>query len=96
MYLHLGQDTVVKTDEVIGIFDIENATVSGATKKYLANAQKKGNVISVTEEIPKSFVLCRKGKRVLENSKTKVYISQISSSTLRKRANYVQLISNIK
>ena len=28
MYLHLGQDTVVRLDEIVGIFDMENATIS--------------------------------------------------------------------
>ena len=28
MYVHLGNETVVKEDEIIGIFDIETTTVS--------------------------------------------------------------------
>ena len=28
MYLHLGQDTVVKMSEVVGIFDLETSTIS--------------------------------------------------------------------
>ena len=28
MYLHLGNAVLVKTDEVIGIFDLDNTTVS--------------------------------------------------------------------
>ena len=28
MYLHLGQDTVITTETVIGIFDMDESTVS--------------------------------------------------------------------
>ena len=79
MYLHLGQDTVVKTDTVIGIFDLDNATVSKKTRDFLTRAEKDGKVVNVTYELPKSFIVCN------DKGKTKVYISQISSVTLFKR-----------
>ena len=79
MYLHLGQDTVVKTDTVIGIFDLDNATVSKKTRDFLTRAEKDGKVVNVTHELPKSFIVCN------DKGKTKVYISQISSVTLLKR-----------
>ena len=88
MYLHLGQDTVVKLSEVVAIFDLENASIAKATKRYLAQAQKQGLVVNVSTELPKSFVVC-----VDEKGKNTVYISQISSSTLKKRTNFVKEIS---
>jgi hypothetical protein len=88
MYLHLGQDTVVKLSEVVAIFDLENASIAKATKRYLALAQKQGLVVNVSTELPKSFVVC-----VDEKGKNTVYISQISSSTLKKRTNFVKEIS---
>ena len=33
MYLHLGNDVLVKTEEVIGIFDLDTTTVSKKNKK---------------------------------------------------------------
>ena len=48
MYLHLGQDTVVRTDEIIGIFDMETSTISKITRNYLADVQKKGYVVNVS------------------------------------------------
>ena len=59
MYLHLGQDTVIKMDEIVGIFDLETATVSKISRDYLARAQKSGQVVNVSLELPKSFVVCR-------------------------------------
>jgi hypothetical protein len=81
MYLHLGQDTVVRTGHIVGIFDLENSTTASATREYISRAQKNGEVVNVSMELPKSFVVCSDGR------KTTVYISQISAQTLLKRAN---------
>lgn len=79
MYLHLGQDTVIKTKDIIGIFDLDTSTISKHTRDYLAASEKSGKVVNVSYELPKSFIVCE------SDNKTKVYISQISSSTLLKR-----------
>ena len=79
MYLHLGENTVVRTDNIIGIFDMDTSTISKWTKEYLSNATKNKRVINVSMELPKSFVVCN------ENNEIKVYVSQISSQTLMKR-----------
>ena len=90
MYLHLGQDTVIKMDEIIGIFDMETSTISKITRDYLAQAEKAGQVVNVSMELPKSFVVCS-----CPDGGVKVYISQISSGTLLKRTNYMDEISNV-
>lgn len=79
MVLHLGQDTVVWTERVLGVFDLDNATVSKHTRAYLAKAQREGRVVNVSEELPKSFVVCREGGREA------VYLSQIAPATLLRR-----------
>lgn len=79
MYLHLGQDTVVRTESVVGIFDMDNSTLSKKTREFLAAAEKEKRVKNVSYELPKSFVIC------CENGAETVYISQISSQTLIKR-----------
>ncbi len=79
MYLHVGMDTVVPTRDIIGIFDMENTTVSKLTRQFLADAQKGGRVVNVTPELPKSFIVC------VHAQQETVYISQISAATLRGR-----------
>lgn len=81
MYLHLGQDTVVTTDKIIGIFDIDRCTISKKTRDYLTAAEKEKRVINVSYELPKSFVVCSGDKGV------EVYITQISAKTLLLRIN---------
>ncbi|MFZ2538874.1 MAG: extracellular matrix/biofilm biosynthesis regulator RemA family protein [Oscillospiraceae bacterium] len=81
MYLHLGQEVVVKTSDVIGIFDLEKTSTSKKTKDFLVSATKRGEVITVSYEMPKTFIITK------NRDKTTVYISQISSTTIKKRAN---------
>ena len=83
MFIHLGQDTVVNDKEIIGIFDIENTTVSKSTRNFLNFSEKRKEVFNVSYEMPKSFIVCSRGKK-----DKKVYISQISSSTLQKRSEF--------
>ncbi|MDD6848120.1 MAG: DUF370 domain-containing protein [Oscillospiraceae bacterium] len=79
MYLHLGEKTVIRTDDIIGIFDLDTSTISKNTRDFLSQSEKDGKVINVSFELPKSFILCR------EKESYRVYISQISSQTLLKR-----------
>lgn len=79
MYLHLGNDVVINTEKIIAMFDIDACTVSKKTRDFLAHAQKNGEVINVSYELPRSFVICSDG------GKTKVYISQLSTKTLSRR-----------
>lgn len=81
MYLHLGQSVVISFRQVLGIFDLDNTTNSLITRNFLRKAEEEGRVVNVSEELPKSFVLCTD-----EEGVHTVYISQISSTTLLKRA----------
>ncbi|MBQ9849216.1 MAG: DUF370 domain-containing protein [Clostridia bacterium] len=90
MYLHLGMDKVINFDDIIGIFDLDTTTVSKNTRNYLAKAEKSGIVENVCYDLPKSFIVCRNKK-----GEDKVYIAQISSTTLQKRTGYVDSISNL-
>jgi len=81
MFLHLGNDCVVKIRDIIGIFDIENTSISKDTKAFLSAVSKNGEVVYVTNEMPKSFVVCQK------DNERKTYISQISVQTLKRRIN---------
>ena len=89
MYLHLGHDTLIKTKDIIGIFDLDKATVSKRTRMFLAEKEKEHKLINVSTDIPKSFIVCNWGMDVV------VYISQISATTLLKRCNFVKKVSFI-
>ena len=85
MYIHLGEKTVIRTENIIGIFDLDNTTVSKNTRDFLALSEKNKRVINVSNDLPRSFIVCE------ENGETSVYISQLSSQTLYRR-NKIKLI----
>ncbi|MBQ2933211.1 MAG: DUF370 domain-containing protein [Clostridia bacterium] len=84
MYIHLGNNVMLPTSEIIGIFDLENTSISKKTRDFLSRAEKEGRVITISYDLPRSFVVA--GKNFDD---AKVYISQISSSTLLKRTGYI-------
>ena len=79
MYLHLGQNTIVHESEILGIFDLDITSQSYRTRQYLNRAERNGEVVSISEELPKSFVVCDDGQQT-------VYLSQLASSTLLRRS----------
>ncbi len=83
MYLHLGNETIIRTNEIIGIFDLDSTTVSKRSRDYINRAEKRGECETISFELPKSFIVCSKNG---EKGKQKVYISQISAQTLLKRS----------
>ena len=81
MFLHLGENTVISTENLVGIFDMDNTTVSKITRDYLTKMQKENKIVNVSYELPKSFILCRDKKTKEEV----LYISPISTQTLLMR-----------
>lgn len=76
MYLHIGGDFLVRSEDIIGIFDIENTSISKITRDFLAFSEKSKKVITTSYDLPRSYILEKSGK---------LYISPISPSTLVKR-----------
>ena len=88
MYLHLGKGTVVRKKDIVAIFDLDQTSQSHITRKYLAAAEKAGQVINAAEDIPKSFVVtCANGER-------RLYLSQMATATLLRRAEDNILMQN--
>ena len=89
MRLPLGAGVSTPTRDILGIFDMDTATVSAVTKKFLNTAQKRGAVEVVGEELPKSFVVIapRPGLKPAkwakpEKDETLVALSQFAPHTL--------------
>ena len=96
MYLHLGNEKLVSTEDIVGIFDMDNTTVSKWTRKFLNISEKKHKIENISEDIPKTFIVVsvrksRKAgkraaeKRLSEKEKETVILSQLAPSTLQKR-----------
>ena len=81
MFLHVGNNKNIRIRDVIGIFDMDNATLSSVTRKFLSKNQKRLMVETAALEIPKSFILFE------ENGLYKICFSPLSSASLRGRMN---------
>lgn len=81
MYLHLGQNVMVRHEDVIGIFDLDNTTWSFRTRRFLERAEREGRVISLGDDLPRSFVLIREGA-----GSSTIYITPLSAAALSARA----------
>ena len=79
MYLQIGTEDFIKTEDIIGVFDLDNTTVNKATRDYLNEAQKADVVKTVTFDLPKSFIVTE------ENGQRRVYISALNTVTIYKR-----------
>jgi hypothetical protein len=80
MFLHIGNGKSVRKKDVIGIFDLDTATITKTGKDFINRMQKNGRVEYDDDDLPRSFLL------IDENKKYKVNLSRISSKGLATRA----------
>ena len=78
MYLSIGNDMAVRDKSIIGIFDLDNTTVTARGREFLNRAEKEGQVVPC-DDLPKSYVL------TAEYGMERVYLTGFSSVTLEKR-----------
>ncbi len=79
MFLYLGQSKLVSDKEIIGIFDLDNASWAYKTREFLNRAEKEGRTVWLTEDLPRSFVVAECG------GETRVYLCPQSAAALRSR-----------
>lgn len=79
MYLHIGNGESVKTEDIVGIFDLDTATVSSISKRYISENEKEGRVEYSDYDLPRAFIVTKKGKN------EKVILSRISTVGLKLR-----------
>ena len=96
MFLYLGEGKYKRRADIIGIFDMDTATVSTATRRFLS-VNEKGGCVESDGELPKSFLLCDKREKGASNKPKKekgaqaqkksytVFLSKLSSSVLAAR-----------
>lgn len=78
MFLHIGADTVIPLRSVIAILDFK-ITGSAVTDQYMKKSKSTNKVIDISDNNAKSFVITDQN----------IYLSAISSQTLKKRAGYI-------
>lgn len=79
MYVNIGGDMALRDRSIIGIFDLDGTSLSKKTMEFLKSAEQEGGLISVTDDIPKTFLVTE------EYGMERVYFTQLSGGTLEKR-----------
>lgn len=83
MFLHLGDNKVISSDDIIGIFEYDVEKFSTDTIQFLRTSEEEGfveyaNRYNSTENI-KSIIIAEVEKRC------KIFLSTISIATLKKK-----------
>ena len=76
MFIDIGNDRILKTADVIAVFDLDNVSVGRATRLFLARAEKEKRIVNAAgNNLPRALLLT-------ENS---AYLSFLNVSTILKR-----------
>jgi hypothetical protein len=95
MYLHLGKNVIIHLEDVIAIIDIKSSSESKDTSEFIKVADEEGFVKTISKEKPKSVVITENasnGRRRNKAGASVVYFSPISSTTLSRRAGFMNNI----
>lgn len=76
MYVSVGQDTVIRSRDIVTVCDIDRTSVSSITRDFLKRAQEENRVLVAAGDIPVSFILCVDGT---------VILSPLNTLTIKRR-----------
>ena len=80
MYVHIGKEIVINSENIIAILDIESLEKKKKLEEVLQNLKISDNIIDVSEGKKKSLVIIHKENKNLG------YITNISTITMGRRA----------
>ena len=84
MFLHIGEGKLLRKKDIIAVLDLETTSIGKKTKEFLRKSEKNGETEYISYEIPRTYVICEK------KGEKKVYMTQLSSQTLYKRAERIE------
>ena len=79
MYVHIGKEIIIPSDEIITILDLEKMLEKENLEDILKKLKLENNIINISEGNNKSLILIKKDENVIG------YITNISSQTIAKR-----------
>ncbi len=79
MFLQLEKGESIAKKNIIGFFDIETVGGASATKELFRRKEEEKGVVSVNNDLPKSFLVCD------GEYSDSIYISGLSTESIKKR-----------
>ena len=74
MYIHIGENKLLRKEDIVFLFDMDSSTVSIHTRNFLNKAQRENRLIALGYDLPKSFIVTRENK---------VYLSPFNTNTIK-------------
>ncbi|MGI6077986.1 MAG: extracellular matrix regulator RemB [Fastidiosipilaceae bacterium] len=78
MYIHIGGTCTISDRYILGIYNLDlttSARTDDTTRRFLARMEEENRVVSLSDDLPKSFIVTLEG----------VFLSPVSVSTLKAR-----------
>lgn len=85
MFIHLGNDNVIQSKQIVSIVDQSLIAMSADMEEMIKNARKKGKVLGTADDA-KSIVI----------TEDTIYYSSLAVPTLQKRASMISTISKLE
>ena len=79
MYVHIGNDNIIKKDEIVAILNLELLLEEKSLEDIIKEVNLEGKIINISDNIKKSLIIVKNNKEQIG------YITNISSITLAKR-----------
>ncbi len=86
LFIHIGEDHVIQSKDVVAIIDRELLTSSSINDEMLMNLRKEKKVVETDYEIAKSIVI----------TTDYVYFSSLSVNTLKKRSQLATTLNKLE
>ncbi|MFD1019402.1 extracellular matrix regulator RemB [Thalassobacillus hwangdonensis] len=86
MFIHIGDDHVIRSKDVVSIIDHTLISSSTIVEEMIFNQRKEKNVIENQDNDAKSIVI----------TKDAIYFSPLSVMTLKKRANMMATLNKLE
>ncbi|WP_079529051.1 MULTISPECIES: extracellular matrix regulator RemB [Halobacillus] len=86
MFIHIGDDHVIQSKDVVTIIDYSLMSSSSIIEEMIFNQRKNKQVVETEEDHAKSIVI----------TKDYIYFSPLSVYTLKKRANMMTTLNKLE
>ena len=78
MFINIGKDSIIRTKDIVGIFNLDYIRNTKEYRNFLSNLQENKEIVKMSDQ-EKTFILTQNAKG------TKGYITNVSASTIGKR-----------
>ncbi|MFG6113604.1 extracellular matrix regulator RemB [Halobacillus sp. MO56] len=86
MFIHIGDDQVIRSKEVVAIIDHTLISSSSIIEEMIYNQRKEKNVVETQTQEAKAIVI----------TDDQIYFSPLSVMTLKKRANMMATLNKLE